>query len=87
MNYTFDATTTIKSRFISEDYFPAIVQFSSEELNNRFIEYSYNATDMFELVGNSKNGMIKQFTLTLCNHFEEQDTNLCIPDAREGTIL
>ena len=56
MNYTFDTTTNIKSRFISEDYFPAIVQFSPEELNNHFIEYSYNDTDMFELVVDSENG-------------------------------
>lgn len=86
MNYTFDTTTNIKSRFISEDYFPAIVQFSPEELNNHFIEYSYNDTDMFELVVDSENGIIKQFTLTLCNHFKEQDINMSIPDAKEGSI-
>ena len=42
---------------------------------------------MFEFVGSSKDGIIKQFTLTLCNHFEEKDLPLNIPNAIEGTIF
>ncbi|MCR5663198.1 MAG: hypothetical protein K6G50_13895 [bacterium] len=87
MNYTFNTLTKLSSCFKSEDYFPAIVQFSSEELNNRFVEFSYNDTDMFELIGSSKTGIIKQFTLALCNHFEEMDKPLIVPDAKEGTMI
>ena len=87
MNHSFDTSNTLKSHFKSEDYFPAIVQFSSEELNNRFVEFSYQDTDMFELVADSETGIIKQFTLTLCNHFEEIDKSMEIPDATEGTIF
>ena len=87
MEYTLDTTTKLSSCFISEDYFPAIVQFSAEELNNRFVEFSYNDTDMFELVGSSKTGTIKQFTLTLCTHFMEMDKPLIAPDAEEGAVI
>jgi hypothetical protein len=87
MNYTFNNSSKQNSRFIAEEYFPAIVQFSSEELNNRFIEFSYQDTDMFELVGNSETGELKQFTFTLCNHFNESDKPLSIPVANEGIMF
>lgn len=87
MNYTFNNSSKQNSRFIAEEYFPAIVQFSSEELNNRFIEFSYQDTDMFELVGNSETGELKQFTFTLCNHFYESDKTLSVPVADEGTMF
>ena len=38
MNYKFDPTTSVHSVFVAEDYFPAIIEYSSEELNNHFIE-------------------------------------------------
>ena len=87
MKYIFDKSTKKNSRFVAEDYFPAIIQFSSEELNNRFIEFSYQDTDMFELVGNSNTGELKQFTFTLCNHFNESDKSLSVPLADEGNII
>ncbi|SCY14182.1 hypothetical protein SAMN02910371_01194 [Butyrivibrio sp. INlla14] len=49
MNYIIHTTKTATSKFIPEDYFPAIVEFSDEELNNHFIEYNYKDSDMFEL--------------------------------------
>ncbi len=87
MNYTFNNSSKQNSSFIAEEYFPAIVQFSSEELNNRFIEFSYQDTDMFELVGNSETGELKQFTFTLCNHFNESDKPLNVPVADEGIMF
>ena len=87
MNYTFNTSTSISSTFISEDYFPAIVQFSSEELNNTFIEFKYHDTDMFELVANSNTHEIKQFTLALCNHFDEINDSLNVPNAEDGTMF
>lgn len=87
MKYIFDKSTKQNSRFVAEDYFPAIIQFSSEELNNRFIEFSYQDTDMFELVGNSNTGELKQFTFTLCNHFNESDKSLSVPLSDEGNII
>ena len=87
MYYSFDTSIKINSIFKAEDYFPAIVTFSAEEVNNVFIEFSYRDTDMFELVGSSMDGIIKQFTLTLCNHFEVYDDNMNTPDAMEGTIF
>jgi hypothetical protein len=86
MNYSFITSKKLDSTFKAEDYFPAIIQFSTEELNNRFIEFSYHDTDMFELVANSTDGTIKQFTLTLCNHFEEHNEFIDFPDSIEGTI-
>lgn len=87
MNYTFNTQNKQFSSFKSEDYFPAIIQFSSEELNNRFVEFSFQDTDMFELVGSSKTGIIKQFTFTLCNHYEELKENMNVPIATEGTMI
>ena len=87
MNYNFNTSAGINSTFISEDYFPAIVQFSSEELNNNFIEFKYQDSDMFELVSDSKTDEIKQFTLTLCNHFEEVNDHMHVPDAENGIML
>ena len=87
MNYTFDTQSELKSWFVSEDYFPAIVQFSQEELNNRYVKFSCRDTDMFELVGDSKTGIIKQLTLTLCNTYEIIDKPLPVPNAEVGIML
>ncbi|MCR4814794.1 MAG: hypothetical protein K5879_08200 [Lachnospiraceae bacterium] len=86
MKYKFDNNHVIQSSFKAEDYFPAIVMFSSEELNNRFIEYSYEDTDMFEIVASSDTGVIKQFTLTLCNHFLVHDTDIDNPVTTDGIM-
>ena len=73
MQYTFNKNRNISSTFIKEDYFPAIVEFSSEELNNHFIEFNFSDTDMFEISVNPKTRELKRFTLTLCNHFIIED--------------
>jgi hypothetical protein len=86
MKYTFDSTHIIESHFIAEEYFPVIVEFSSEELNNHFIEFNYTDTDMIELSADSKTNALKRFSLTLCNHYEIVDSKMIIPDSVEGAI-
>ena len=49
MEYKFDASIQMESTFVAEEYFAAIINFSPEELNNHFIEFKYNNTDMFEI--------------------------------------
>lgn len=86
MQYTFNKNINIKSTFIKEDYFPAIVEFSSEELNNHFIEFNFSDTDMFELSVNPETRELKRFTLTLCNHFTIEDKSLLPPTYETGSI-
>lgn len=86
MRYKFN-NNTITSTFIEEDCFPAIIQFSAEELNNRFIEYNFTDSDMFELVVSSRDNTLKQFTLTLCNHHIFETGLLSVPDAENGSII
>lgn len=86
MQYKFDNNKAIRSNFIKEDYFPAIVEFSSEELNNHFIEFNFSDTDMFELSVNPKTRELKRFTLTLCNHFTIVDKSLSLPSYEVGSI-
>lgn len=38
MKYTFANNQKCFSTFIAEEYFPIIIEFSKEELNNHFIE-------------------------------------------------
>ena len=87
MNYIIDTTKTTTSKFIPEDYFPAIVEFNDEELNNHFIEYSYKDSDMFEFSVHPKTHALKRLTLTLCNHFEIIDNALEIPTYDDGAIF
>jgi len=75
------------SMFIAEDYFPAIVNFSSEELNNHFMEFNYRDTDMLELSINPETHELKRLTLTLCNHYNIVDTPLNIPEYETGALL
>lgn len=84
MQYTFNKNKDISSSFIKEDYFPAIVEFSSEELNNHFIEFNFSDTDMFELSVNPKTKELKRFTLTLCNHFTIEGKSLSLPTYEVG---
>ena len=86
MNYKIDTTAKAQSKFITEDYFPAVVEFSSEELNNHFLEFNFKDTDMFELSVNPKNHALKRFTLTLCNHYEIMETALDYPICEEGSL-
>ena len=76
-----------QSKFITEDYFPAIVEFSSEELNNRFPEFNYKDTDMSELSVHPETSALKRFTLTLCNHYEIFETALDYPSFEEGLLF
>ena len=87
MDFTFDTTSKAQSKFISEDYFPAIVEFSSEELNNHFIEFNYKDTDMLELSAHSKTHALKRLTLTLCNHHEFVNENMIFPSCGEGSLF
>ena len=86
MQYTFNKNINIKSTFIKEDYFPAIVEFSSEELNNHFIEFNFSDTDMFEISVNPETRELKRFTLTLCNHFIIEDRSLLPPTYETGSL-
>ena len=86
MNYEINTNLKTKSKFIFEDYFPAIIEFSSEELNNHFIEFNYKDTDMFELSVHPKTHALKRFSLTLCNHYEFSETLLVSPVCDEGTL-
>lgn len=86
MQYNFNRNIDLHSKFIKEEYFPAIVEFSSEELNNHFIEFSFSDTDMFELVVSPETRELKRFTLTLCNHFTIVDKSLSLPSYEAGSI-
>ncbi len=86
MKYTFDRTTKTSSKFVSETYFPAIVEFSSEELNNLFLEFNNGSTDMLELSVHPSTHILKRITLTLCNHFEIINKKISIPAAIEGVF-
>ena len=86
MNFTFDATTKAYSQFVIDEYFPAILEFSSEELNNHFIEFNYKDTDMVELSVHPKTHALKRFSLTLCNHHEIKDEPMSIPSCSDGKI-
>ncbi len=87
MNYKIDTKMKTQSKFIAEDYFPAIVEFSSEELNNHFIEYNYKDTDMFELSVHPKTHALKRFSLTLCNHYEILDMAMELLVFDEGLLF
>lgn len=87
MDFTFDTTSKAQAKFICEDYFPAIVEFSSEELNNHFIEYNYKDTDMLELSVHPKTHALKRLTLTLCNHHEVVNEPLICPSSDEGALF
>lgn len=86
MNYSFDTSTKAQSKFVIEEYFPAIVEFSPEELNNYFIEFNYKDSDMFELSVHPKTHTLKRFSLTLCNHYEIKEASMCLPPYVNGTI-
>ncbi len=86
MNYRIDTELKAQSSFIAEEYFPAIIEFSSEELNNHFIEFNYQDTDMLELSVHPKTHALKRLTLTLCNHYEYVNTSLKLPECDEGTL-
>ncbi len=87
MNYTFNANSIPTSRIVNEDYFPAIVEFSSEELNNHFIEFNYKDSDMFEISVHPDTHELKRFSLTLCNHYSFSTSELTVPDAANGTLI
>lgn len=86
MNFRIDTTKKAQSTFICEEYFPAIIEFSSEELNNHFMEFNFQDSDMFELSVHPKTNALKRFTLTLCNHYEIIDEQLDCPPCEEGLI-
>ncbi|MBR6366083.1 MAG: hypothetical protein IKS10_08330 [Lachnospiraceae bacterium] len=86
MNYTFDPHTSVHSVFVAEDYFPAIIEYSSEELNNLFLEFNYKDTDMFELSVHPKTHILKRFSLTLCNHYEIKSEGINVPNIEDGTM-
>lgn len=54
MNYNFSNSSTMTSSTIIEDYFPVIIEYDKEELNNKFIEFNYQDTDMLEISVNPK---------------------------------
>lgn len=87
MEYKFDASIQMESTFVAEEYFAAIINFSLEELNNHFIEFKLNNTDMFEISVHPETHKIKRFTLTLCNHFTVINTDLSVPNYIDGTIM
>ena len=86
MKFTFDTTTQVHSQFIIDEYFPAILEYSKEELNNHFIVFSYKDTDMAEFSVHPNSHTLKRFSLTLCNHYEIKEEPICIPPCPNGTI-
>lgn len=86
MNYTFSNSTTMTSSTIIEDYFPVIIEYDKEELNNKFIEFNYQDTDMLEISVNPKTNMLKRLSLSLCNHYAIEDATLNAPAADEGSL-
>lgn len=86
MNYIFTESTTMSSIFLEEEFFPAIVEYSSEKLNNRFIEYNYYDTDMLELSVHPETNLLKRVSLTFCNHFCFKEEDLILPQSTNGTI-
>ncbi len=87
MEYTLINNTKVSSLFVKEDYFPIIIRFSTEELNNHFLEFNYGETDMFELSVHPNTKKIKQFTLTLCNHYVFKDDLINVPPFNECDLL
>ena len=67
--------------------YTAIVEFSSEELNNHFLEFNFKDTDMFELSVHPKTHALKRFTLTLCNHYKIMETALDCPICEDGSLF
>ena len=86
MNYTFSNSTTITSSTIIEDYFPIIIEYDKEELNNKFIEFNYQDTDMLEISVNPKTNLLKRLSLSLCNHYSIEDAMLSAPASDEGSL-
>lgn len=86
MNYYIDTHTQKKSSFVEEEYFPAIIDFDGEELNNSFIEFKYNDSDMFELSVDKDSHILKRFCLTLCNHCSFEEVSLHVPNCDEGVL-
>lgn len=89
MNFRFDRALKMESRFIIEEYFPAVLEISgsSEELNNHFIEFKYKNTDMCEFAVHRETHAIKRFTLALCNHYAIIEGNLSVPDSPDGALM
>lgn len=87
MNYSFDPNINVHSVFVAEAYFPAIIEYSSEELNNHFIEYSYQDTDMLEFSVHPKTHTLKRVSLTLCNHFVIKNEPISVPECEDGTMF
>lgn len=86
MNYSIDTSKQSSSTFITEDYFPATIEFSEEELNNHFIEFRYGDSDLFEFYVDRKSHILKRVCLTLCNHYSIKDTPLFIPIYEKGML-
>lgn len=87
MDYSFDGGKIAYSRSMQEDYFPVIIEFSNEEINNLFIEFNYEDSDMFEITVDPETFSLKRFSLTLCNHYAIKDTELKIPEYEEGSLF
>ncbi|MDO5296992.1 MAG: hypothetical protein Q4F00_10280, partial [bacterium] len=86
MDYTFDTAQKITSHFLAEEYFPAMIIYSEEELNNRFLGFYYKDSDFFELNVHYDTFALKSFIFTACNHFSVHNTALPIPKYDEGII-
>ncbi len=86
MKYTFIKNKKSSSVFIAEEYFPIIIEFSKEELNNHFIEFSYQDTDMFEFSVDPESKDLKRFSLTLCNHYSIETGKIKKPASLDSSI-
>lgn len=86
MEFKFNNSHIQTSYFKAEDYFPATVIFSEEELNNCFIKFSLRPTDILELCVHPESYALKSLVLTLCNHFAVYKQSLVIPECQEGCI-
>ena len=86
MDFEFNPAGTQNSYFKAEEYFPAMVIYSEEELNNRFLGFYYKNTDFFELQVHYDTFALKSFVFTACKHFTIHNTVLHIPEYEEGII-
>ncbi len=86
MKYTFTNSKNCSSAFVAEEYFPVIIEFSKEELNNHFIEFDYQDSDMFEFFVDKESNDLKRFSMTLCNHYTIETTNIKEPESINGSI-
>ena len=86
MSFFFYNKKYTSSVFKKADYFPAVLEYSNEELNNRFIEYKYKDTDLIEFSINPEDNSLKGFSITLCTHYDCINSTLEKPASQDCIV-